>query len=307
VLAEVAKLIGNSLYGRFAMRRDKHTTTEYCAGGAEVNRAINNPSYKTGEVVSMDPPAYEVTIYKEPVSQNLPIQISCAVYSLAKLRMLEFYYDFLLRFVDKKDFEMFEMDTDSCYIMISGRTFEEIVKPDMREEYERVKYDWFPRPGDQYEFRRPLLFKQEYVGTDGWALCAKQYLLEDNRDDMEITEDMTAEGYPDELIRKTIESVHRCRMKCTAKGIQKRRNAPSLISESYRRTLRGENLEGENAGIRRDGQVMKTYVQKKRLLNGYYDKRVVQANGVDTKPPFRREWLDIAGRFIRTTYISCNY
>ena len=33
--------------------------------------------------------------------------------------MLEFYYDFLDRFVDRKDFELIQMDTDSNYLAIS--------------------------------------------------------------------------------------------------------------------------------------------------------------------------------------------
>ena len=46
---------------------------------------------------------------------DLPLQIGVAVYHLAKLRMLEFFYDFIDKFIDRLDYEMIEMDTDSNY------------------------------------------------------------------------------------------------------------------------------------------------------------------------------------------------
>ena len=49
-----------------------------------------------------------------------------AVYQLTKLRMLEFYYDFLDRFVDRKDFELIQMDTDSNYMAISYEKFGDV-------------------------------------------------------------------------------------------------------------------------------------------------------------------------------------
>ena len=42
-----------------------------------------------------------------------PFQVGIAVYQLAKLRILDVYHDFLDRFVDRKDFELIQMDTDS--------------------------------------------------------------------------------------------------------------------------------------------------------------------------------------------------
>jgi hypothetical protein len=46
---------------------------------------------------------------------DLPLQIGVAVYHLAKLRMLQFYYNFIDTYIDRSDFELLEMDTDSNY------------------------------------------------------------------------------------------------------------------------------------------------------------------------------------------------
>jgi len=40
---------------------------------------------------------------------------------LAKLWTLEFYYDILDRYFDRRDFELIQMDTDSNYMAVSGR------------------------------------------------------------------------------------------------------------------------------------------------------------------------------------------
>ncbi len=54
---------------------------------------------------------------------NVPIQVGCAVYDLAKLRMLEFYYDFLDKYIDRSDFVYCQMDTDSALYCLQWRMF----------------------------------------------------------------------------------------------------------------------------------------------------------------------------------------
>ena len=44
------------------------------------------------------------------------------MYQYAKLRMLQFFYDFLDKYLDRRDFQM--CDTDSAYIAISGESVE---------------------------------------------------------------------------------------------------------------------------------------------------------------------------------------
>jgi len=58
--------------------------------------------------------AYEITSRKPRVTIHRPFQVGIAVYQLAKLRILEFYHDFLDRFVDRKDFELIQMEPTVC-------------------------------------------------------------------------------------------------------------------------------------------------------------------------------------------------
>ena len=71
---------------------------------------------------------YNVDMAKKTIWLNLPLQIGFLVYQIAKLRTLEFYYDFLLKFVRPSDFQMCEMDKDSAYLAISGYTLNDVIK-----------------------------------------------------------------------------------------------------------------------------------------------------------------------------------
>ena len=67
---------------------------------------------------------------------DLPLQIGVAVYHLAKLRMLQFYYNFIDKYIDRSDFELLEMDSDSNYFAFSEDSIEKLIKPEMKEEHQ---------------------------------------------------------------------------------------------------------------------------------------------------------------------------
>ena len=54
-----------------------------------------------------------------------PYQCGIAVYQLAKLRMLEFYYDFLDKYFSRQDFELCYLDTNSFHLAMSGDSLDE--------------------------------------------------------------------------------------------------------------------------------------------------------------------------------------
>ena len=72
---------------------------------------------------------------KQQVTITRPYQCGIAVYQLVKLRTLEFYYDFLDKYLDWSDFELIQVDTDLMYMTISGE-FDEIVKTELRSQYD---------------------------------------------------------------------------------------------------------------------------------------------------------------------------
>ena len=77
--------------------------------------------------------------------------------------MLEFYYDFLDRYFDRRDFELIQMDTDSNYMAISAKRG--------LEDFEAQKKKWLA--WDKWNGCTPGLFKLECEGSRMIALCSK--------------------------------------------------------------------------------------------------------------------------------------
>ncbi len=77
--------------------------------------------------------AYEIEMNKHVVKYTLPLHIGFFVYQYAKLHMLEFYYDFVDRYIERPLFQYCEMDTDSAYIALAGETFDDLVTSEHRE------------------------------------------------------------------------------------------------------------------------------------------------------------------------------
>lgn len=62
------------------------------------SQAVTNPHLRA--LHNIGDGIYEVDMTRPSIRMNLPIQNGFFVYQYAKLRMLEFYYDFLLKFID---------------------------------------------------------------------------------------------------------------------------------------------------------------------------------------------------------------
>ena len=75
---------------------------------------------------------------------TLPLHIGFFVYQYAKLRMLQFYYDFVDRYVERPLFQYCEMDTDSAYIALAGESIDGLVRADRRAHYFRHRSQWLP-------------------------------------------------------------------------------------------------------------------------------------------------------------------
>ena len=64
---------------------------------------------------------FEIEMRKRQVVINRPFQVVIAVYQMGKLQILQFYYDCLDRYLDRRDFELMQMDTDSLYFGLSKK------------------------------------------------------------------------------------------------------------------------------------------------------------------------------------------
>ena len=167
------------------------------------------------------------------------------VYQLAKLRMLQFYYEFLDYYFDRRDFKLIQMDTDSMYFALSREKLEDAVRPGYEAQFEEDKKRWLA--WDKWSNREPGLFKLKKEATSGIALCDK------------------ATG----------------QAKVSSKGVNKRQN--EMRRERFERALAGDRDVAVNRGFRMRDGAMYTYEQRKLGLSAYYDKRWVLPDGIHTE------------------------
>ena len=248
-LGDTAKLKGNSFYGKMIENLEKHMTTKFTKDEKLIDKIFRSPFFDDLEEISEG--VFEVRQRKRKVTITRPYQCGIAVYQLAKLRMLEFYYDFLDKFCDRRDFELIQMDTDSFYMALSAEVFDDIIKPEMKELYKEEKKKWLVT--DEYSKRVPGLFKPEFKGKRMIALTSKCYYADNGAG---ITK------------------------KFSCKGVSRRQN--EMNWERYRKALFGSLDKVTNIGFRKRDNHIVTYEQSKLGLSAYYDKRIVHEDGIHT-------------------------
>ena len=140
-LPDTMKLIGNSSYGKTITNKDMHTNVKVC-NDEEASKYVNEPLFRDMDEIGQN--LYEVSMAKKTIKQDLPLQIGFFVYQYAKLRMLEFYFDFLDKFLDRSDFQYVEMDTDSAYIALAGESLEALIKPKLTRKVPSRKDSMVP-------------------------------------------------------------------------------------------------------------------------------------------------------------------
>ena len=119
--------------------------------------------------------AYKIELRKDKIAITRPFQVGIVVYQLAKLRMLQFYYEFLDLYFDQRDFELIQMDMDSMYFAFSRQKLEGAIRPGYEAQFEEDKKLWLA--WDKWSNREPGLFKLEKQATFGIALCSKCFYM----------------------------------------------------------------------------------------------------------------------------------
>jgi len=247
------------------MDKTKHKEVKYLDDVKSVRAIVEKQNFHDVEELNG---SFEGSLKRRRIKFDNPIHLSIAIYQIAKLRMLEFYYDCIDFYMDRSDFQYQEMDTDSAYIAFSAdKPFETLIKPELIEHFKKHKYDWFPRDKNEkvamYDRRTAGLFKEEWRGDAMVSLSSKNYHC-----------------YLPEGSNK---------IKTSAKGVQQAngRNSDILNQDGFESVIKKKIcLSATNRGFRIDKLTkgIITYEQHKTGLNYYYDKRRVLADGVTTAP-----------------------
>ena len=274
VVAETMKLLANSSYGYQIMDRSRHTVTKYLCE-EKVHAAINNKMFKRLNII--DEKLYEVELAKSEIEHREPIIVGFFILQYAKLRMLELYYNFFVKYCDINKFEELEMDTDSLYLALAEEELYDCIRPDKKREWTDFRSsdcaddfkanattNFFPRTcctkHKKHDKREPGLFKEEFRCTEMLCLCSKTYCCYDSQSH---------------------------KFKFSSKGLNKRtlESSGDGPMSKYRKVLEETlNVTSTNRGFRVIDHNVGTYEQTKKGLSYFYPKRIVQEDGIHTRP-----------------------
>ena len=137
IIANTMKVIGNSGYGSLIMDKTKHREIMYVQGKNATCLKLNDPLFYKLDCLHEEEQYYEVEMAKREIKLDLPIQLGYYILRYTKSWMLELYYDFMDKYIDRSNFEYYELDTDSAYMAISGSSLEQVLKPEMKDRYFR--------------------------------------------------------------------------------------------------------------------------------------------------------------------------
>ena len=307
IIADTRKLEGNAAFGSTIMSQEKFQTIKYVQGEGEAMMEVNLPEFRKMTPLLEEEEYFEIEKDKKCLKLNLPIQIGYFILQLAKMRMNQFYYDFMMRFVSPDMFQYCEMDTDSAYMALAGPTLESVIKPEMKKEYISSltgyckddmqieaddRHHWFPRTccseHSKYDKRTPGLFKVEWQGDCLIGLCSKTYII--SRTKRLKTSASQIAAY--RLLRRAKKLKFRqlfgrlrthIETKFSSKGISKQRVKAPLTT--FKHVLFSQKAgSATNMGFRAHKNGIFTYEQTRCGFSYFYCKRKVLENGIDTVP-----------------------
>ena len=278
IIADTMKLLGNSGYGKTITNVDRHRDVKYCTE-VEASRMINDRRFRQLDVVIDN--AYEIEMSKRTVTYALPIHVGFFVLQYAKMRMLQFYYDFIDRYLERPLFQYCEMDTDSAYLALAGESVDDLVTPELREHYFRYRSQWLPSEccvDHESEYVRCRLAGHPWIGSASCCVARKAY---DKRTPGLFKVEWSGDGFVG-LCSKT----YYCfgpTDKYSTKGLSKRHN--EIDKDAFLEVLTNRRSgSGKNRGFRVNHSSVLTYVQERAALTYFYAKRVVLEDGVSTGP-----------------------
>ena len=196
------------------------------------------------------------TPYSIQTVRNLP-----EVRELKNVRCLSSLI-WLEKFLDKRNYELIQIDTDSPDLWLSWDSLEEAVFPAMAKEFRACK--------NERNAQEPGLFMLEFEDICGIALCSKCYFMEEEK-------------------RK---------VKVSPKGSLKRQN--KMRWERFKAALEGVVDTASHKRRSENEVAMCTYQQKTLALNAYYDKWWVlprgHPHGADRISSVKRRQLGVSRR-----------
>ena len=220
---------------------------------------------------------YEVGLVKSEIEHREPIIAGFHILQYAKPGMLELYQNFFKKFRDTDRYGELEMDTDSLSLALSEKNLEDVSLPGKRADWKQLRSkhctdnftanatdNFFPRTCynvyKKHDKRELGLYKEDFRCAEMLCLCSKTYCCYDWKSNT---------------------------CKFSSKGLTKRflEDCGGGPMSKYRKVLQEvANVTSTIRGFRTIQHSVATYEQTKKRLFYFYPKRIVEEDGIHTKP-----------------------
>ena len=338
LLANTAKLVGNSFYGKTITDKTKHKNISYTDDETKISCQVVNRHFHSLEPLGEG--LYAMCCYKGKVTfphcfhqtmlplhththclylsftsfstdlygrshhrrlhhpsesqtqdarvslqTSRPVSLSNASNklstSLASSYVVLIFYSFL-RYIDRMDYQMINMDTNSSYKVLSG-PMDRVIKPHKRSEFFLNYGLWFVVP---YCNRHESDFLQTMIHGNGHWTSMGPFCNLARKHDSRMSGKFKEEFRGSVIYAKTYitaqQSEHQpAAVKCSSKGLSKKTN--NLTISNFVAVLSNKtSITGFNMGFIKKDNVIYTYNQRHAGLSYFYSKRKVLDDGVST-------------------------
>ena len=140
IIAVIMKLISNSACGSLIMNKDKHWTVKYVCGMGVAQQKICSPMFCNGNKICYV--LYEIVLSKQKIVKDIQMQIVFQILQLAKLGVFEFYYNCMNYDCNRSAFECVDTEKDSLHAGITGKSFQNIMKPERLHKVSQTLKDY---------------------------------------------------------------------------------------------------------------------------------------------------------------------
>ena len=197
VLASVCKNLINALFGSLNMRVEIHKNITYLDDMVKIRAKINSPLFYS--INHVNDKFYEILLNKTCVIQKQLIHHASTVLDTSKIIILNFMYNFVHRMFKKDSYKLLSSDTDSAYFALINKQLSKIIKTEYLPEYNYMVGNDGVRCGDYtsddydkvflpriccsmcktYDKRASGIFHIEREGTSYYGPGAKKNIIQD--------------------------------------------------------------------------------------------------------------------------------
>ncbi len=279
MIGGIFKLIGNSIYGKSILNKNKLRKTTYCFN-QNLEKHIISPVFMNLNEIGND--ICEIEMNPKRINQNVPLVLGFSILNYAKGVLLSFFYDFIKKYIPDNCFELMETDTDSLYICLSENSIHKLIPDDKKNEFYNELRDWMPVLACDYHYD---LYISAMCNDTEWnpeKCCILEYKRESRTPGKWKIE---AEG--DEMIclnsKSYILHSEKNKSKLSTKGLSK---TNKFNIDDFSHVLNNKiSKTGVNRGFKiTPNKLIFTYEQQKSGLSYLYIKRKVLKDGITTIP-----------------------